>query len=88
LKHADRDALASVAEEDIDLFSAIARTCVLFQDLYPKVDVEEVYLFKYLAQRKNGVGFSPDVEPYPSTFDAIDDVDIEGAILSYLEFEG
>ena len=85
LKHADVDALASIAEDEINEFFAVAKACVFFQDLFPHIDLDEVYLFKYLSQRRQGVGFSADVEPYPSIFDAICDDQIETALLDYLE---
>lgn len=88
LKHADVDALASINEDEINPFLAITKASVLFQELFPKLDIEEVYVFKYLSQRRIGFGFSPDVEPYPKTFNRIPDSEIDLALLNYLELEG
>lgn len=82
IKHADRDPIASINEGDVDHVLALQMACQSLFDLFPNVEFFEAYLFKYLMQRKNGKGYSADVDPFPANFDEIPDEELHEALLS------
>lgn len=86
LKHADRDSAASMAEHEFDAPMILDRTCVLYEDLFPNHRVEEIIIYKYLLQRKQGAGFSEDASVYRQYFDKFDETGLKRAALSYLCF--